>query len=347
MILVRVYILILLVVYSLSGCATVATNPPVVSPSAIDLKSFCESNAVSSQWDHVNQIITLKKNNMIVNLLMGSDLVSVDGEKSLLSAPIRVTKSVVFVPADLKDKVSICFLKKSPSCPKIILQPKTVREVMVDPGHGGKDPGAMGKSGLREKDVVLDIAKRVRRILTEHNVKVRMTRTKDEFISLAERTEMASASKADLFVSIHVNSSPTKNVHGVEVYSSKDLDPIDKKEDQRLSNHRILFKHLKMVSSSPTLESIVSDMYYNQKQAESRTLSSRTAKKTSSLLHAENLGSKYARFYVLRNTLIPAILVEGGFLSNPKEERLLGTPEYRQKLAYGIARSILDYLNYE
>ena len=102
-----------------------------------------------------------------------------------------------------------------------------------------------------------------------------------------------------------------------------------------------------MVKGSPVVETIISDMFYANKQAESQSLAYHMANRTSALVKAGNLGDKHARFYVLRNTLIPAILIEVGFLSNPKEERLLKTQEYRQKLAYGIARSILEYLHHE
>ena len=130
----------------------------------------------------------------------------------------------------------------SPS-PKVkVIHKKPLRPIVVviDPGHGGKDPGAIGRSGVQEKKIVLDISKRLKKILLNRGYKVKMTREKDEFISLQGRTEIASKSMADLFVSVHANSSPVRSVHGLEVYAAEYLDFKSRNEEQRKKNQNLI-----------------------------------------------------------------------------------------------------------
>ncbi len=230
--------------------------------------------------------------------------------------------------------------------PEVIVQaPPVLRihEIVIDPGHGGKDPGARGITGLQEKDVVLDIAKRLKQILQDKGLKVMMTRETDDFISLQQRTEIVSQSKADLFVSIHANSSPAKNVSGVEVFSLKDLGYVEKNETQRKANCELMFETLAMKQGSKDLKIILEDMLYSHKQAQSLIVARNAAHGISQEVRAQNRGYKTSHFYVLRNTLIPAVLVEVGFLSHPREEKLLRTASYRQRIAEGLATGILEY----
>ena len=121
-----------------------------------------------------------------------------------------------------------------------------MREIIIDAGHGGKDPGALGRGNIKEKNIVLDIAQRLKKILKGRGIKVKMTRDRDNFVSLQKRTEIASRSKADLFISIHANSSPTRSVYGLEVFDAKHLNAKDKKEAQRKTNRRLMFGGLAM-----------------------------------------------------------------------------------------------------
>ncbi|MDO8580705.1 MAG: N-acetylmuramoyl-L-alanine amidase, partial [Candidatus Omnitrophota bacterium] len=229
------------------------------------------------------------------------------------------------------------------SKPAIASVPTLLKIVVIDAGHGGKDPGAIGKTGVQEKQINLDIARRVKSILAQHQVKVIMTRDKDEFISLQDRTEIASRSKADLFVSIHANASSARSLFGLEVYCSKELDYTDRHEEQRLLNRREMKDHLAIWPNDPYADDIIFDLLDANKWGTCDPFADQVAESMSDYLKTKNLGGKRARFFVLRNTLIPAILVEVGFLTNPKEERLLKTSNYRQKIAYGLVKSILMY----
>ena len=227
----------------------------------------------------------------------------------------------------------------TPALPSLV----RVHEIILDAGHGGKDPGAIGPMGLLEKDVVLDIAQRLAEIFKDRGVKVILTRESDVFISLQSRTEMASQSQADLFVSIHANSSPIRSVAGVEVFSLKDLGYVEKNEVQRKTNYELMFETLAMKQGSKDLENILEDLLYSHKQAQSLSLAKTLSETVSQEANTENRGFKTSHFYVLRNTLIPAVLVEIGFLTHPREEKLLQTSAYRQKIAEGLARGILLY----
>ena len=336
-------LLALFFVVMISGCATVPKQPSISAKKESDLIDMCAQNNILWQWDQVSHVVTLKFGGSKAQALVGSDLVLINGESITLSAPIRTVRSSIIVPADFQSKV-IDRLRQGAVFQKGYGVAK-IRKIIIDAGHGGKDPGAIGYTGLQEKGVVLDIAKRLAKILKEHGFKIEMTRENDEFISLEGRTEIASRANADLFVSVHANSSPSRSVYGIETYSAEDLSFIDKIASQRKTNEDLMFKNLSIKKGSPEVANIISDMLYTHKLSESELLAEQVAKQAAKLVKTKNRGAKTARFNVLRNTLIPAVLVEVGFLTNPKEEKLLKSNAYRQKVANSLAESITDYAN--
>lgn len=334
----RYKVLSLFLTVLLAGCATVpkgAEEKPAV------LKELCERYGVAVNLDPVSQVVTLTKNNLTAKVLINSDIVLFGQEKIFLSGKLKREKSTLYVPPDFKLKVIDRFKEGEDYVLKKLYQ------IVIDPGHGGKDPGARSRTGLEEKSVVLDIGKRLKEDLKKEGIDVIMTRDRDEFISLKGRTEIASRSKADLFVSIHANSSRQKHAEGFEVYYLRELNSRERREDDLRDNHKIKFKNLSMDKGSPVLDKILTDMMYDYKQGESRRLAEYLMMKTPRNLEMEGRGSKPCGFFVLRNSLIPAILVEVGFVSNPKEERLLKTSSYRQKVADTLAKHILEYANKE
>jgi len=339
--------LLLLPIFALSlligGCATVLKAPMISAHKEIYLKDVCEKNGIYWQWDHVAQVATLGYRGTKAEVLVGSDLVIVDRERVTLSAPVRIVRSTVVVPIDFQSKV-IGRLRQRAAAQKGY-ESTRIREIIIDPGHGGKDPGAIGRFGEYEKKIVLDISKRLKKILQDKGIRIRMTRDRDEFISLQKRTEIASRSKADLFVSVHANSSPVRSVHGLEVYTAKYLGFKERNSDQRKTNQRLMFNQLSMKRGVPDLNNIISDMIYTHKQAQAETLAKQLARTTAKRIKTKNRGEKKSHFFVVKNTLMPAILIEVGFLTNPKESKLLQTSKYRQRVARGIAESILDYAN--
>ena len=358
------FILSLALAISASGCATVPggratdSSPRPKAPRGegafgrkrIYLKDLCDRYSVPWQWDHISQTVDLKIDGTAVRLLVGSSILLLGKEQVKLNAPVSIDQSSVMLPHDFRAKVMDrfpnLFTATAPSRSRVTRVTRVfrkLREVVIDAGHGGKDPGAIGVAGMQEKTVVLDVAQRLEKLLEAAGVKVTMTRKDDTFFSLPERTAIASRSRADLFISIHANSSPVRSVHGVEVYCLKDLGTLEKNEAQRQANHKLMFKNLSMKKGSLSLEDIVEDMLYTHKQSVSPALATKLADRVAQTAKANDRGDKQSRFFVLRNTLIPAVLVEIGFVTNPKEGRLLKTGDYRQRIAEGLANGILGY----
>ncbi len=231
----------------------------------------------------------------------------------------------------------------SGDAPKAALKKRRVR-IVLDPGHGGKDPGAIGRRGLKEKDVTLKLSKLLKARLSR-NIKaasVITTRDTDEFIPLEERTAIANKNDADLFVSIHINASPRRSASGIETYMLN----IANDEDARRLAERENATSRKAVDD---LEYILTDLMKTAKTNDSVLLA--TAVNGSVV---NSLGSKYsgvksngvkgAPFYVLVGTRMPAILVEVSFISNPVEEKRLRDERYLRAVADGISKGIIEYL---
>jgi N-acetylmuramoyl-L-alanine amidase len=214
--------------------------------------------------------------------------------------------------------------------------------VVLDAGHGGKDPGAIGASGLMEKDVVLDIVHRLRAIMQrEPYWRVALTRESDVFVGLEERTAVANVQNADLFVSIHANAAERSDLYGIETYF---LD-VATDEGAKRTAARENATSLKQVSD---LELILRDLLMTSKRNESSLLAGTVQRAlVRAPGHAKNgrdLGVKQAPFLVLIGAEMPAILVETGFMSNPPEERRLADPKHRVYLARAILAGIKEYI---
>ena len=217
-----------------------------------------------------------------------------------------------------------------------------VKTIVIDPGHGGKDKGAIGPHGLYEKDVTLKIAKELKRIIERQtNCKVYLTRSKDVFVSLEKRTAIANAKKADLFISIHTNAHKDPRIGGVETYY------LNFSQDREAARVAALENAISTRKISD-LEAILKDLLFVTKVSESAELAKRTHRCLIKSLKKRykwirNLGVKRAPFYVLIGANMPSILVEVGFISNPREEKLLRTPGFQKQIALGIATGVKDY----
>lgn len=217
--------------------------------------------------------------------------------------------------------------------------------VVIDPGHGGHDPGAVGLDGLFEKDVVLDIALKLKKILLKNPLyEIFLTRDSDVYIPLEERTAIANKKKADLFISIHANASPRRKVKGVETYL---LNWTDNEEANRVAarENSISLKRMKeMNKQMDEIEGILGDLERQMKRDESVNLAHYIqSSMITSLNNRENLGVKWAMFFVLFGARMPSVLVEVSFISNPEEERLLSMDTYRLQISQAIADGINRY----
>lgn len=216
-----------------------------------------------------------------------------------------------------------------------------VQRIILDPGHGGHDPGAM-QGKLREKDITLDVALRLKQILeSELGYEVLMTRQNDVFVPLEQRTAFANSNSADLFVSVHVNSSRNKQARGVETYYLNFATTPEAMEVAAREN-AIAEKNMAELQKLTTAIALNSKIAESQDFAKSiqTHLVSRLQKEYS----ASNLGVKQAPFYVLIGAQMPSILAEISFLSNQRESGLLATSRYRQSVAEGIARGVRLYV---
>jgi len=222
--------------------------------------------------------------------------------------------------------------------------PPPIRRVVLDPGHGGHDPGARGKNGTREKDVVLDIALQLSRILSaEYGLDVVMTRSTDVFVELQERTAIANKVGADLFVSIHANAAPNRNANGIETYY------LNLAKTEKVAQLAALENGTSLEKVS-LLQAVLFDLMANYKLNDSAHLAEEVQKalvrKISRVNPSlRNLGVKQGPFYVLVGATMPSILVETAFISNPAEEERLADPSYRAATAAGIADGIAAYMS--
>ncbi|MBN2464669.1 N-acetylmuramoyl-L-alanine amidase [candidate division WOR-3 bacterium] len=221
---------------------------------------------------------------------------------------------------------------------------RAIKRIVLDPGHGGESPGAVGRRGTREKVVVLDVARRLKKKLEKQGFDVILTRDSDTFVSLADRSKCGNGQKADLFVSIHANASPNRAACGLETYFLSEA-----KTDWERAVASRENAALQMEDSGPALDPgddvglILADLAQNEYLVESSELAAQIQEKTVPYARIKDRGVRQANFYVLRNNFMPAVLVECGFLSNRSEERLLRQADHRERLAEGICRGIVAF----
>lgn len=217
--------------------------------------------------------------------------------------------------------------------------------MVLDPGHGGHDTGARGPTGLMEKDVVLDLAWRLRRLLQERlGLRVLMTRTEDVFVPLQERTAIANRAKADFFISIHVNGASKRGAVGFETfYFTREPSDSDARASAQRENLVIEADAARGEDQESLLRTILADMAVTRDIRESSQLAELTLISLEKLLKVENRGVKSGPFYVLATAAMPAILVESAFITSPKEERKLQREAYRQRVAEAMFEGIARY----
>ena len=220
---------------------------------------------------------------------------------------------------------------------------KSYRTVVIDPGHGGKDPGAHGFRGTEEKDITLKVGLKLRDLLSRQpGIRVLMTRERDVFVELEDRAKFANGNEADLFVSIHVNSHPQRSVRGIEIYHFGEA------KDQRALEVAARENGTPLSSTGVGWEYLVADLLTAKKIEESLELAWNT--KESMITHLNghyalvDHGVKTAPFYVLRYTSMPSILAEIAYISNSTEEELLRTNAFTTRVAESLLEGVKAFL---
>ncbi len=220
--------------------------------------------------------------------------------------------------------------------------------VMIDPGHGGYDPGTQSSAGAMEKNLALQIATRLKAALEARGIRAELTRSSDVFISLAARTRIANRAGADLFVSIHLNSSPDTDTTGIEVYY---LNNTTDRATIRLARMENAGADGYGAPDASNLNYILTDLRQNYKASEAASLARMIDAQTVADLDAglglnvHALGAKMGPFYVLVGAHMPAVLVECGFMSNAGEAARLESAQYQDVLAGAIAKAVAHYLD--
>ena len=217
-----------------------------------------------------------------------------------------------------------------------------LRTVVIDPGHGGSDPGAGSRTGddpaSFEKNLTLELARQLEdRLPRALNVRVVLTRTSDATLSLDDRSALANQYKGDLFISLHLNSSPNTSARGAETYFSSfeasDAEAMRTAEAENKSDGDPLYE----------LQLMLWDLAQSRYLGQSQRFASLVQAELNDSLGLRNRGVKQAPFRVLLGAAMPAVLVEFGFLSNPSEQERLRTAEYRDKLVESLVRAVARY----
>jgi N-acetylmuramoyl-L-alanine amidase len=230
-----------------------------------------------------------------------------------------------------------------PAAPPAPGRARTV--IVIDPGHGGVETGAIGPTGLQEKEVALDLARRLKSVLQrDAGVSVVLTRDEDRLVPLDERTAVANYNRADLFLSIHLNAARRRQATGAETYF---LSPEATDDEARtvaaLENRAYGVDETQLTYKGDGLELILWDLAQNRHLAESGQLAEAVQRELNALAGTRDRGVRQAPFRVLMGATMPAILVEAGFISNPEEEARLKDPAHRDRLVEAIARAVGEF----
>jgi len=261
---------------------------------------------------------------------------------NLRSDPYRIQISLIHTPSS-RDTAKLPLSHISSEKEK--LTDGLIDVIVIDPGHGGPDSGVVGKGGLVEKEVTLDIAKRLRELLKkEKGLRVILTRETDVLVPLEERTQIANRNGADLFISIHTNASKNKTVRGCETFFLASAKSDEARAVAALENSSIRFEHPDDVSHNlDDLDFILMDLVQSEYLKESSDLAAMIQKQLKKKLSIPSRGVSQAGFVVLNNAYMPATLVETAFISNKKEEALLKKGSFRKKIAQALYKSIKEF----
>ncbi len=349
-----------LCLFTFSGCVTVPPTPPedtallaqavkIGQIQYVPVTVLGKIYGINCDWDIIGKKITLTKGDVKMKLAVDSSLILVNERTQKLDSDIKMYNGLAMIPLSAKRNIFDVTFKKPPVQAKFKrgkFYPSLVKTIIIDPGHGGKDPGAIGRSGLKEKEVTLDIAQRLTKELEDRGINAALTRNSDKFVSLWKRSQIANNGQASFFISIHANASRAKGAQGLEVYYLSDATDDTARALEAAENASLKLEQSSSNEnkSSTDLEATLWDMLYSENRIESKEMASSICQAIGPKICFVNRGVKSARFYVLKGTKMPAVLVEVGFISNREEEERLGSSYYRQEIAEAISEGILSYV---
>ncbi len=284
-------------------------------------ETIAPRSGLSDSWLVPQRRLLLSDRDTRIELEVDSRDLVFDGVRVFMGEPAVLNRRSLYVSRIDRDRLL-----------RPILEPRSVpgpvpslRLIVIDPGHGGKDDGAINaKLKMREKAMALDVALRLEKLLKAAGYKVLLTRRKDSFIPLPLRPAHANKVKADLFISIHFNALENRTVAGTETYILTPQHQRSTSSEKRMPDDKIRYPG-------------------NGDDAWNAVLGFHVHRNMLRALRTNDRGLKRARFAVLRDLECPGLLVEGGYLSNEAEARKIGSPDWRQQLAKAIAAGVDDY----
>lgn len=311
----------------------------------VPLILVCESHGLAWEWDPIGKVVVLRKNGIDARLKIDSYKMYVNGKIRDLEKPPRFHKNAVLVPLSFAEK-TIDKMFKEWSMPEVGTVPAPTKRyvidtVVIDPGHGGKDPGAVGRYGLKEKHLVLEISKILKKELENNGINVILTRDKDTFIPLGRRAAIANEKEADFFISVHANAFRSSRIRGFEVYYLSEATDDSARAIAAAENASLEYEEGSFYRPTECID--VWGLELDENRRQSKELAGSLCSTVSRKLAVKNRGIKSARFYVLKGACMPAVLVEVGFISNTKDASSLNNTYYRNKLAEALAGGILGY----
>lgn len=326
-------ILILVLTLTFFGCSSdkEAIDTGVMSNSIISMYEFSTQNNLTAENAAGGYLFT--RPGVRLQIYPHVKYIRYNGRTlSIPDAPF-VSSGKLFLPLSLIEALPDSFnIKKATTVDAFVL---------LDPGHGGEDTGAIS-AGAFEKDIVLDIARRTQRILTESGIPSELTRKDDHFITLDERSKIANRHPGAIFISIHANAESSGKADGIETFylTSK----ISDKQRAKWASTEYDF-NTAGGRLTPKLELITAEKMSYEIRNKSKVLAQLVQSSIISNLHETDRGVKQENFSVLRESFFgPAILIETGFVTHPITRKKLLTPNYRQKMAENIARGIVLYI---
>ena len=335
----------------------------------LSVQSLADGLGGSTRYHPLKKKTELRLSGHTLVFTLLSSVVVLDDVAYRLPVEVLLHRNAFYVPKDpvltLVNRIlpNVVFsVEQAPSSPTTqpapeptpIRQPEidakrwTLDTVIIDPGHGGKDPGAMGQGGTREKDVVLLVGRRLKTLLeSKLKVKAVLTRDDDTFITLGNRARIARQNSGKIFVSLHCNASKKRKSRGVEVYFLSEAKTEEAAEVAKRENAVIRFEENgETAGASNPVEDIQLGLLSTQWLKESQDIAAGIRKEiTQTLTHMEDRGVRQANFYVMRGTMgdMPSVLIEMGFISNPTEEKLLKSRAFQKYMAESIYRGIRQY----
>jgi len=355
------YILIIpiaAVLFLISGCATQAPYFKLDSSLQKDIRNFggvqyipltklCDVYLLDCKWDSFIRTATIQKKANRIVLRADSDTILLNGEEKKIDRPVIFCGGAVFVPLSFARNNLRPMIGAIPAegLPKEELPKKfTIKTIVIDAGHGGRDVGAVGRRiHIKEKDKALYVARKLRDLLEASGIGVIMTRDDDMFVPLQKRADIANRAGADLFVSVHLNASRSRSMRGFECYYLSNATDDNARALEAFENASLKLNDTANLEHSKQLDKTLWDMTLTENRLESAQLANYVCESIDKNVTTADRGIRSARFYVLKYTRMPSVLVEMGYLSNKYEEMKLKDTAFLDRIANAVAEGILKY----